>query len=95
MTPQDPKPPETPVPAVDTSKRFDVYCHELGQRIVAYRNVRFKGVQRLLSTQKFDVMSDFYELELASGQSIFISRMSVRMFCEHGIEPGEEVIASR
>ena len=95
MTPPDQKPSEPSVPPVDTSKRFDVYCHELGQRIVVYRNARFKGIQRLLSSQKFDVMSDFYELELASGQSIFISRMSVRMFCEHGVEPGEQVIVSK
>jgi hypothetical protein len=95
MTPPDPKSAEVSVPPVDTSKRFDVYCREVGERTIVYRNARFKGVQRLLSTQKFDVMSDFYDLELAGGQSIFISRMSVFKFCEHGVEPVAEVVAQK
>ena len=83
------------MPQVDTSKRYDVYCAEMGQRIVVYRNVQFKSIQRLISTQKFGVMSDFYELVQADGQSIFIMMHSVVKFCEHGIEPIIEVVATK
>ena len=83
------------MPQIDTSKRFDVYCHEMGQRLIVYRNARFKSIQRLLSAQKFDVMSDFYELELASGQSIFITKQSLTKFCEHGVEPVAEIVAPK
>ena len=95
MTPPDPKSAETPLPQVDTSKRYDVYCAEMGQRIVVYRDVRFKSIQRLLSTQKFAAMSDFYELTLASGQSVFVTTHSIIKFCEHGVEPVAEIVASK
>jgi len=94
-TPPDPKSAETPLPQVDTSKRYDVYCAEMGQRIVVYRNVQFKSIQRLISTQKFGVMSDFYELVQANGQSVFVTMHAVIKFCEHGVEPVLELVASK
>lgn len=91
----NPKSPETALPQVDTSKRYDVYCAEMGLRIVVYRNVRFKGTQRLLSAQRFDVMADFIELEQASGQAVFISKHSLIKFCEHSVEPILEVVTPK
>jgi len=93
-TPPDPKSAETP-PLIDTTKRYDVYCAEMGQRIVVYRNVQFGSIQRLISTQKFGVMSDFYELVQASGQSVFVTMHSVIKFCEHGFEPVLELVAPK
>ena len=93
-TPPDPKAAETPLQQIDITKRYDVYCAEMGQRIVVYRNVQFKSIQRLISTQKFGVMSDFYELVLAGGQSVFVTTHAIIKFCEHGVEPAVEVVAS-
>jgi len=94
MTPT--QPPEISVPQIDTAKRYDIYCHEAGYRIVVYRNARFAAIRRLLSSaQKFDVMADFYELELTSGKTLFVMRHSVMKFCEPGVDPGAEVISSR
>jgi len=94
MTPT--QPPEAPVPLIDTAKPYDIYCHEAGQRIVVYRSARFATIRRLFSSsQKFDVMADFYELELTTGKNIFVMRHSVIKFCEPGIDPGEEVVTSR
>jgi len=94
-TPPDQKSAETPLQQIDTAKRYDIYCAEMGQRIVVYRNAKFKCVQRLLSAQKFDVMSDFYELELASGQSVFVSRHSLIKFCEQGVQADSEIVSMK
>ena len=92
-TPPDQQP---PIPQVDTTKRYDIYCHEAGHRIVVYRNARFVAARKLFSSaQKFDLMADFYEIELATGKTIFVMRHSVMTFCEPGVDPGAEVISSR
>jgi hypothetical protein len=106
--PPDPKPAEPPLPQappdpistettfqqIDIARRYDVYCAETGQRIVIYRKVQFKSVQRLLTTQKLGVMSDFYELVMASGKSVFVTAHSIIKFHEHGVEPVAEVDTS-
>jgi hypothetical protein len=86
---------EATLPQIDTSKRYDVYCAEGWQRLVVYRNVRFKSIQRLLSAQKFDVLADFVELEQVDGKSFFITKQGLTRFCEHGVEPTVEVITVR
>jgi hypothetical protein len=94
-TQPDTKLPEPVFPDVDVSKRYDVYCSEGYQRLVVYRDVRFKSVQKLLSVQKFDFLSIFIELEQADGKSFFIPKQGLAKFCEHGIEPVFEVIATK
>jgi hypothetical protein len=90
------QPSEISVPQIDTAKRYDIYCHEAGYRIVVYRGARFAGFRRLFPpAQKFDVLADFYELELANGKAIFVMRHSVMKFCEPGIDPGAEVVSSK
>ena len=72
---------------VDTSKRYDIYTMEYGQRTVVLRNVIFKGIRALFANNdRLNVMSSFIEVEQANGQAVFISRHSLVRFCEHGTE---------
>jgi hypothetical protein len=77
---------------IDTAKRYDIYCSERYQRTVVYRNVLFKAKRGLFKTGDFDVLSEFYEIELPNGQIAFICRSSVFKFCEHGVGPTGEII---
>jgi ATP-dependent Clp protease ATP-binding subunit ClpA len=83
---------EPQIIAVDTSKRYDVYCSDRVSEMVVYRNALFKGRRKLLSTREHDFGGEFLELEQSNGQTIFLSLISVRKFCEHGGEmTGEKV----
>jgi hypothetical protein len=93
--PQNPEPDKVKQDLIDTSKRYDVYCTERNQEVVVYRNARFKGVKKLYQVRQYDFMSEFMELEQADGQVIFLARISIIRFCEHGITPNAETIASK
>ncbi len=91
-------PRETPLTAfkpepLDTSKRYDVYCNERNRDILVYRNVQFKGIRQLCQTGQYDFMAHFIELEQADGKTVFVARMTVTKFCEHGITPNAETIS--
>lgn len=76
---------------IDASKRYDIYCHEAAQKFVVYRNARFLTNRRLFSSEnKFDLMAEYYELELANGKSIFVRRHNVVKFCEPGVDASGE-----
>jgi len=77
---QKPKPAERE--PIDITRRYDVYCWE-GDEEIVYRNARFKGIKTLFKERDFDPFADYMELEQANGQTIFISRSSIRKFCEH------------
>ncbi len=81
--------------AIDTSKRYDVYCTERNQEVVVYRNALFKDIRKLFSGNQYDTVSEFLELEQANGETIFLSRFSVVKFCEHGKTPGGETIPGK
>jgi len=86
---------ELPKPSLDsinTSKRYDVYCSEADKQMVVYRNARFKGRSKLLSTRSHDFGSEFVELEQSNGQTVYLSLLSIRKFCEHGVEIGGEIL---
>lgn len=80
---------------IDTGKRYDVYCNERGQELVMYRNARFKGTKKLFPSVQSDIRYQFIELEQADGQSIFILRLSLAKFCEHGVTPQSESVANQ
>jgi ATP-dependent Clp protease ATP-binding subunit ClpA len=84
--------PKRRLDAIDTSKRYDVFCGEWSQQMVVYRNALFKGRSRLLSTREHDFGSEFLELEQSNGQTVYVSLHSVRKFCEHGAEIIAEII---
>jgi ATP-dependent Clp protease ATP-binding subunit ClpA len=74
---------------VDTSKRYDIYCREI-DKIVVYRKALFRSCKDLLSKDRFDISSQFVEIEQSDGQIVFVARSSIFKFCEHGITPGSE-----
>jgi hypothetical protein len=78
--------------AIDTNKRYDIYCTEKNQQTVVYRNALFKGRPKLLSTREHDFGAEFLELEQSNGQTIYLSRITVIKFCEHGGEFSGEII---
>jgi hypothetical protein len=91
---------ETPLKAmkpepVDTGKRYDVYCNERNREVVVYRNAMFKGIKQLCQTGQYDFMAHFIELEQADGKTVFVARMSVTKFCEHGVTPSAETTSPK
>ena len=85
---------ESALPNVDTSKRYDVYCSEI-YPLVVYRNVLFKSRSKLLSTGQYDLACEFWELEQANGQTVFLALHCVIKFCEHGVEPAAEIVGAK
>jgi hypothetical protein len=85
MTPNPPPSPSEQGPQIDTSKRYDVYCHEPIQGVVVYRSALFKGTGLLLPSAGGRIThQDFVELEQANGQTIFLTRHSIFRFCVAG-----------
>ena len=80
------------LPAIDTTKRYDVYCVERNQQATVYRNARFKSRSRLLGTRQHDFGGEFLELEQSNGQVVYLSLHSVLKFCEHGGEIIGEIV---
>ena len=74
--------------AIDTSKRYDVYCSQWQHRIILFRNVLFKRVTRLHNRH----FPDYTELEQSDGQTVFVSSTSIIMFCETGGTPSFEKV---
>jgi hypothetical protein len=81
--------------AIDTTKRYDVYCTERSDEVVVYRNALFKGRKGLFSGSQYDMLSDFFELEQADGQTVLVAGRSVIKFCEHGTTPGSEAVSGQ
>ncbi len=84
-----------PLDSIDTSKRYDVFCAERNQQMVVYRNALFKGRSKLLSTREHDIGAEFLELEQSNGQTVYLSRLTVVKFCEHGGEFTGEIISPK
>ena len=90
--PQDANPPKPQTGAIDSTKRYDVYCAERNQQVVVYRNALFKGRRKLLSEHQHDVRAEFLELEQSNGQTVYLSLHSVIKFSEPGAEIIGEVV---
>ena len=73
--------------AMACASRYDVYCVETGADQVIYRNVRFKGIKRILPEHQQSDLEDFYELEKADGQVIYVAKFSIIKFCAAGATP--------
>ena len=69
------------------------FCAERNQQMVVYRNALFKGRSKLLSTREHDIGAEFLELEQSNGQTVYLSRLTVVKFCEHGGEFTGEIIS--
>src|SRR5207253_322303 len=78
-TPKTVEEPEPTPQAVDTGKRYDIYCSE-GNQMVVYRNAVFKGIKKMLSRGDYGVFDEFLEIEQADGRLVFIARTSLVKF---------------
>ena len=77
--------PEAKLPAIDTEKRYDVYCRRDAGKLAVYKNARFKRRSTLLASESpRDFMAEWLELEQGNGKSVYLSRHSIVHFCEHG-----------
>jgi hypothetical protein len=85
--------------AIDIGKRYDVYLHsgrgaEAGALLV-YRGVFFRGIKELEKEKGiFSVGTEFIEIEQSSGESVFLRKYSIVMFCEAGTKLGYEIVGS-
>ena len=77
---------------VDTSRRYDLYCATRNQDVVVYRNALFKGVKKLFRETHLSGVVDFFEIEQADGQIMFIAAYSLIKFCEPGGTPNAEIV---
>lgn len=84
--------PQPPDVNIDLSKHYDVYCVEMGQRIVVYRNAIIRSLRELLRSGQFDSACQFVMLEQSNGETIFIQRHTVLKLCEPGTEVLAEVV---
>ena len=88
--------PVPPVPQIDTSKRYDVYCLEPGREVVVYLKARFKGAASLLPQAGGRVFhADYVELEQENGQCVFLPRGSIFKFCLPGTALVGEVLGPK
>jgi hypothetical protein len=83
-----------PIEGVDLTQRYDVYCSERFNEVVVYRNALFKGVRKLFHEDR-DALADFYELEQADGQTVFVAKYSVVKFCPPGTSPNAEDVPEK
>jgi hypothetical protein len=91
---------KNPIPpsptAIDTARRFDVYCGDYShQPVIVYRNARFLGVKFLCKHDQHDFFGEFMELELSNGQSVFLTRRSVLAFCDPGTDFVPEAVSPK
>lgn len=77
--------------AIDTRKRYDIYCHEGSGSPVVHRNALFKSRRTLLGGGLRDPGVAFLELQLASGRTVYVSTNAVIKFCEPDVETDGEV----
>jgi hypothetical protein len=85
-------PDESPAEQIDVDHRYDIYVAETPQRIVVYRNACFRSVKSLVRRGRYDLTSDFVEIELANGDIVYVRRYHVAKFCAPGTKLAEEVI---
>ena len=76
----------------DASKRYDIYCVEMGQRVVVYRNALMRRVTEIFRTSQFDGGTQFIALEQSNGQIVFVQRHTLIKFCEPGTQVLAEVV---
>ena len=63
--------------------------------MVVFRNALFKRNTDLFRQSEIDRISEYIELEQPNGQSVFVQRVGVVMFCEPGTDLQMEVVSSK
>jgi hypothetical protein len=81
---------------VDLSKRYDVYCTDIGHDRL-YENVRFVGIRTFERIREFSsgLVGGFLELEAVDGSRWLIPSFGIRLICEHGTQPEVKFLRHR
>jgi hypothetical protein len=95
-TPRRESPPQIPVAPVDLSKRYDVYCTDVGHDRL-YEDVRFVGIRTFDRVTEFSsgLVGGYLEIEAADGSRCLIPSFGVRLICEHGARPLCKILRHR
>lgn len=82
-----------PIAPVDLSKRYDVYCSEVGHDRL-YEDVRFVCIRTFDRITEFStgLVSGYLEIEAADGSRCLIPSFGIRTICEHGARPTFKVL---
>ena len=83
------------LPELDTAKRYDIYCSELGARAVVYRNAIFKAIVRLPLGEPTDSHQQFIQIEQENCHTVFLAKDTVFKFCEPSTTLMGESISGR
>ena len=73
--------------AVDIAKRYDIYVSQANDRksgVVVFRNAFFRGSKALEKTGRYEMFSDYIEIEQSDGSGVFVRRYSIVYFCDAG-----------
>src|SRR3954447_2581589 len=97
--PLPPPPPAAgpiPVLPVDVTKRYDVYCSDVGHDRL-YEAVRFVGIRSFERISEFGsgFIDGFLEIETPDGARVLIPRFGIRLICEHGTPPRYKILRHR
>ena len=79
--------------AVDIARRYDIYVAETQTRVVVYRNAFFRGTKALEKGGRFELWSDYIEIEQSDGSSVFLRKHAVISFCDAGTKLTCEPVA--
>jgi hypothetical protein len=85
-----------PISQIDLTKRYDVYCSDLGHDRL-YENVRFVGIRTFDRITEFSsgLIGGFLEIEAVDGSRWLIPNFGIRLMCEHGAQPVFKVLRHR
>ena len=75
--------PNLPQP-IDTSARYDVFCREQPDKLVAYRNVLFKSSRSFFPRPDAPTEWEYAELEEPDGQCVFVAKSTIVRFSPQG-----------
>jgi hypothetical protein len=70
--------------AIDIGQRYDIYATEGAHRVVVYRGAFFRATRELEKTRKYDLGSEYVEIEQSTGDSVFLRKYSILKFCAAG-----------
>jgi hypothetical protein len=87
---------QIPIMPIDLSKRYDVYCTELGHDRL-YEDVRFVAIRTFerLTQYSSGLVGGYLEIEVADGANCLIPSFGIRLICEHGTQPTYKVLRRR
>ena len=79
-------------PQIDVDKEYDVYCRSYRDEFVVHRKVKFKGKRSLPGQGGFAIADSYHVIERKDGSQLYLTTFQILLFCEHGVDPGFEIL---